>query len=396
MHGFRLLFLTAASLAVASHSPTFAQGPAFSTPGMAQSSSQTTRFDNTYNPAIGLMFDVFAGYHIADDKNLDGFDASLRTGEVTLSAWVDPKAWAYGVVVFSDEGVDLEEGAVHYVGFEGNETLRIGRFFVDFGKQMQAHEHALRTPNRPAVLREFLGNELGGDGIEFDDWFTFGEDTIVRYSLGAFQSLQPFAREDGPFASTPDRPEADQLAFTGRLTGFSSLTDLSTLQLGASVRYLPDYSFTDDTNALEATGLENTVWGLDATWGWTDETNTKSWTAGAELLVNDGALSASVVEPVPSTFELAVLNDTAIGYYVFVDHAMDRFDSLGVQVSSVETAAAGLPRLDEYDLYYTHKLSEFQRLRLALTSFELGGNQDTRLGIQYTVFMGPHSHGVNF
>lgn len=388
--------LFSASLAFTFAAPAAAQ---FSTPGMPSSgglTSQTTRFDNDYNPAIGLMFDTFFGYHAADNDADQGFDTSLRAGEVTLSTWIDPKAWAYGVVVFSDEGVELEEGAVHYVGFEGNETLRIGRFFVDFGKQMQAHEHALRTPDRPAVLREFLGNELGGDGIEFDNWFTMGDDTIVRYSIGAFQSLQPFATETGPQAATPDRPEGDQLSFTGRLTGFSSLSDESTLQLGTSVRYIPDYSFSDEANGLEVTGLENTVWGLDATWGWTDETNTKSWTAGGEFLVNDGDLGATVLEPVPGSFSLSVLNDTATGFYAFVDHAWNRFDSAGLQFSNVETASAGLPALNETDVYYTHKISEFQRLRFSITASDLDGEQDTRFGIQYTAFMGPHSHGVNF
>jgi hypothetical protein len=371
----------------------------FSTPGMPSSggqTSQTTRFDNDYNPAIGLMFDVFAGYHTADDDALDGFDTGLRAGEITVSTWIDPKAWAYGVIVFSDEGVELEEGAVHYVGFEGNETLRIGRFFVDFGKQMQAHQHALRTPDRPAVLREFLGAELGGDGIEFDNWFTVGDDTIVRYSLGAFQGLSVFASEEGPMAVSPDRPELDQLAFTARITGFSSLTDQTTLQLGASLRSIPDYTILDETSGTSATGLDNNVYGFDATWGWTDETNTKTWTAGGEFLVNTGDLSAAVSEPVPGTFALSVLDDTATGFYVFADHAWDRFHSAGVQFSSVETASPGLPTLDETDLYYTYKLSEFQRLRFALTNSDLDGDQDTRFGIQYTAFMGPHSHGVNF
>jgi len=387
--------LFSASLAFTFAAPAAAQ---FTTPGMPTwgQTSQTTRFDNDYNPAIGFLLDSFAGYHTADDHSLNGIDSGLTAGEITISTWVDPKAWAYGVIVFDEEGVGLEEGAVHYVGFDGNETIRIGRFFVDFGKQMQMHQHQLRTPVRPAVLSEYLGAELGGDGIQFDDWFTMGDDTIVRFSIAAFQSLSVFESEDGPMAVSPDSPQPDQLAFTARLTGFSSLTDQQTLQLGASLRSVPDFTIVDEESGASAENLDNNVWGLDATWGWADDTNTKTWTAGGEFLVNTGDLNGTVSEPVPGTFVLSALNDTATGYYAFVDHAWNRYDSAGLQYSSLETASTGLPTLSETVAYYTHKLSEFQRLRFAITNRDLDGQQDTSFGIQYSAFMGPHSHGLNF
>ena len=377
-----------------------AQGSMFQTPGMPASTGQTTRFENTFNPAIGLVFDFFAGYTDSDDEDLKGFDISLRSAELSVAAWVDPTAWAFANVVFDGEETVLEEGAVHYSGFDGNETLRIGRFFIDFGKQMQAHEHALRTPERPAVLATFLGDEVGGDGLQFDSWFTLGDDTIVRYSIGAFASLIAHEHDEegagGPSAEGPLSPEADELALTARLTGFTSLTDNQTLQLGTSLRSIPSFGFHDEANDIEVDGLDNNVYGVDLTWGWVDDTETKRFTLGGEFLINDGALSAETIEPVPSTFELSVLDDQAQGYYAFADYAWDNFNSAGVQFSTVETPAVGLPELNQLVVYYTRKLSEFQRLRLAVTQTEFEGDDDVRIGFQYTAFLGPHAHGVNF
>lgn len=382
----------------------FAQGSMFSTPGMpsTQGQAQTTRFDNEFNPAIGAVFDFFGAYTDSDDDDLDGFDIDLRSAELSIASWVDPTAWAYANVVFAGDETALEEGAIHYTGFGGNSTVRVGRFFVDFGKQMQAHEHALRTPERPAVLSTFLGDELGGDGLQYDNWFTLGDDTVVRYSVGAFANLIAHGHEhgegeeEGPEPEATNRPDADELAITARLTGFTSLTDQQTLQVGASWRGIPDFAFHDEENDVEAEGLSNDVYGLDLTWGWVDDTETQRWTLGGEYLISDGDLSAETNEPVPGTFELEVLNDEASGYYAFADYAWDNFNSAGLQYSTVEVPEVGLPDLDQIDLYYTRKLTEFQRLRFAITQVEHEGNEDLRFGIQYTAFLGPHAHGVNF
>ena len=85
---------------------------------------------------------------------------------------------------------------MHYIGLGGHNTLRAGRFFVDFGKQMQTHVHELRTLERPLVLRTYLGDEVKGDGLQCDHWFARGRKTAVRWSIGAFASLLPEEEEE--------------------------------------------------------------------------------------------------------------------------------------------------------------------------------------------------------
>jgi len=391
-----------------------AQGSGFQTPGMPLVPGQTTRFENDYNPAIGFSFDAMAAWFDGEESEEDGLELNLRSGEMTVAAWADPTAWAYATIVYAGEEVALEEAAVHYTGLGGNTTLRTGRFFVDFGKQMQAHVHDLRTVDRPAVLRTFLGTELGGDGIQFDNWTTVGDDTVVRYSIGAFGSL--LGHEHGEEehdhgggghaeaeAESVTRPELDELALTARLTGFTSLNDNQTLQLGGSLRMIPEFEFHSEDYGLEAEGQDNAVYGFDATWGWVDDTQTSSLTIGGEYLISSGSLAAEVDDPdaTPGTpddpTELEINDDDASGFYAYIDYGMDPFNNFGVQFSQVETFEDGLPELEELDVYWTHKLSEFQRLRLAVTQSELeGGEEETRLGLQYTVYLGPHAHGVNF
>ena len=387
----------------------------FQSPGMPRTgntSGQSGRFDNSFNPAIGLTLDLSGLYTDAAGSSNDGIDLELRSAELSFGAWVDPTAHAYANFNYVGDELELEEAAATYVGWDGNATMKAGRFFVDFGKQMQAHIHSLRTYDRPAVLRTFLGEELGGDGVQYNDWTTMGDSTVVRWSLGAFGALVPHSHghegdehegAGGPeFASEPIfRPDLDELALTARLTGFADVSEASTLQLGASVRYLPGFEIHDETNEVVAEELSNTVVGLDATWSWLDESGTEGWTAGGEFLLIDGDLGGDTVEdpdgdPLTDDSFINVIDDSATGFYAFVDYALDMRSSLGLQYSQVEVLEEGLPELDEWDVYYTHKLTEFQRMRFGVTRTEHEGDTDTRVSVQYTLFLGPHSHGVQF
>jgi hypothetical protein len=391
------------SICLLSASTSIASAQGFQSPGMPTSgpaSGQSGRFDNSFNPALGLTLDLSGLYTDAPGSSNDGFDLSLRTAELSFGAWVDPTAHAYANFVYVEDELVLEEAAATYVGWDSNATLKAGRFYVDFGKQMQAHIHALRTYDRPAVLRNFLGEELGGDGVQYDDWTTMGDATVVRWSLGAFGALTPHAHSDEgeeELVSEPVlRPDVDELALTARLTGFADVSEASTLQLGTSVRYLPGFEIHDEVNDVVAEKLSNTVVGLDATWNWLDDSGTEGWTAGGEYLVIDGDLAGSSLDLGGGSFAIDVLDDTASGFYAFVDRSIDMNNSMGLQYSQVEVLEAGLPKLDEWDVYYTHKPTEFQRMRFGVTLAEHEGDRDTRLSLQYTLFLGPHSHGVNF
>lgn len=394
-----------------------AQGPAFQTPGMPRvaantappastDASQASRFSSVFNPAFSFIVDALADHQSFSGDSQDGFDMKLRTLELAAQSWVDPDAWAYFVAASDGETLNVEEAAVHYTGLGGHHTLRAGRFFVDFGKQMQTHVHELRTTERPLVLRTFLGEEVKGDGVQWDSWTSVGDTTAVRWSIGAFGNLLPEESEDFDPAtqaapSVNERKDVGDLNFTARLTGFTDVGDHGVLQLGASARMLPDYAFTYEPSAAEARGLDNTVFGFDATYGWTDDTGLRAWTFGGEYLLDTGDTYASIDDAgTPSDTSddsvTGVSKDLG-GFYVYGDYAWDKSNSVGLQYSQAELPADGAPDVSETTAYYTRMLSEFHRLRFEFTAVDADAGEDSlRFALQYTAFVGAHGHGVNW
>lgn len=380
-----------------------AQGPAFESPGTPSyaTSGQTSGFSNEFNPAIGAVIDFYADY-LNDEGGEDGFDAHLRLVELNASAYIDPKAWAYVALVSEDaEAPEIEEAAVEYIGLPGNSTVRVGQFFVDFGKQMQQHLEELRTLERPLPLREYLGEELAGLGAQYDYWFALNDTTPVRFSVGVFTSLLPgHGHEDEedelePEAIVPSRKQIDQMSFNARLTGMTDVGETGLFQLGASARFVPDFAFEVPSADLEADGLSNAVYGLDATFQRTDDTGIRRTLLGGELLFTDGDLAGSVDDPLtPTTID--VVNDSALGYFVFGDYAWSKQSSAGVQLAMAELPEDPSADATELDLYYTLHFTEFRRLRFGVTLADEDGDQVARAYVQFTNFFGNHSHGLNW
>jgi hypothetical protein len=413
------ILLRSASL-VGLGAPLCAQGAAFQTPGMpayppapppanaAQTGdmSQASRFTSAFNPAFSFVVDSLASYETVEGTDNDGSEIELRTLELGAQSWVDPNAWAYFLAASDGESLNVEEAAVHYTGLGGNSTIRAGRFFVDFGKQMQVHIHELRTIGRPLVLRAYLGEEVKGDGLQWDHWTPVGESSVVRWSLGGFTSLLPEEVEEvdpatSAVQSVEDRKDLGDFNFTARVTGFTDIGSNGILQLGASARFIPEYAFTFEPSGDVATGLENTVWGLDATYGWTDDTGLRKWTFGGEFLVDSGDNGATITDVGsdgdPTNDTVSVLDDTVNGWLAFVDHAWNPYDSAGLQYSAIELPDGAGSDLSESTAYFTHRFSEFHRLRFELSQLDTDTGEDSfRVGIQYTAFVGAHGHGVNW
>jgi len=376
-----------------------AQGRGFDSPGASRYfvTGQTNRFTNDFNPAIGVVVDAFADY--IDDDAMDGYGLQLRLVELNASGFVDPDAWAYMALVSEEgEAPEVEEIAINYTGFEGNSTLKVGRFFVDFGKQMQMHIEELRTLERPLPLRSFLGTELGGDGIQYDNWMALG-DMPVRFSLGAFSSLLGEEEEEEgaavPIGATSERSDIDELSFTARLTGMTDVGDEGQFQLGLSSRFVPDYSFGFEPASLETGGLSNSVYGFDATYGWVGDTGLERFSAGGEFLMFDGDLAAALDDPTTPT-AINVVDETANGFYLFADYGWNQVSSAGIQYAMADLPSDPDLSQQEVDVYYTMHLTELRRLRFGVTMSDGDNGDSTRVYVQFTNFFGNHAHGANW
>ncbi len=403
--------LTLAALGV----PIAAQQSPFQSPGMQQlptvtapppgteGTGQSDRFSSVFNPAFSFVVDIVGDYVDPDDvATEDGVKLEMRVLEFGAQAWVDPNAWAYFIAATDGETVAVEEAAVHYTGIGSSTTLRAGRFFIDFGKQMQTHVHELRTLERPLVLRTYLGDEVKGDGLQYDGWTGVGDTTVVRWSLGAFSNLLPETEAESgvPAISVADRKDAGDLNFTARLTGLTDVATNGQLQVGASGRLIPDASA--ELNGVETMNLESSVLGLDVTYGWTSDDTLRGLTLGGEFLTNTGDTVAQIDDggtPDPSDDVLTGFDDPSqSGWYAFLDFAWNHRHSVGIQYSLVELPEDGAPEASEFEVYYTRMFSEFHRLRLVASSYDtdVPDGDALRFAIQYTATVGAHGHGINW
>jgi hypothetical protein len=238
----------------------------------------------------------------------------------------------------------------------------------------------------------------------FDQWYPVGDETAIRWSIGAFANLLP---EEGPdflpvSAEVEDRKSAGDFNFTARLTGFTDVGESGIFQLGASARALPSYAFLYEPSGATEEDLSNTVFGLDATYGWTSETGLSKWTVGGEYLLNQGDNGAEIVDPGtpadPTDDTIDVLDDAVSGWFAFVDYAWSPYNSVGIQYSALELPDSAETDQSEVELYWTRNLSEYHRLRLVAASFssDLPDEDSMRFAIQYTALLGAHGHGVNW
>ncbi|MDE0892670.1 MAG: hypothetical protein OSB14_10860, partial [Planctomycetota bacterium] len=129
-------------------------------------------FDHPEN-SFGLFLDGALTYE-------DELSAQFTSAEGVFQSRFAPDWLGFAVLEANDDEARLSEVAVSYYGLGGNSSLGAGRFFLDFGKQMQTHVHDISTPSRPAVLREYLGEEASGDGVQFDHWGELGGESTLR------------------------------------------------------------------------------------------------------------------------------------------------------------------------------------------------------------------------
>lgn len=371
---------------------------------------QSSRFTSAFNPAIGLAIDTALSW--ADNGEEDGLALDLNVAEITAQAAISPNWWGMFALETDAEEVELSEGALFYTGLAERSSLKAGKFFIDFGKQMQVHIHDLSTPQRPAVLREYLGEESAGVGVQFDHWSPVGETTAMRFSLGLFGEVESHGHgflfeeseeeEEGEVeAAFADRRDLGELIMTARATAMTDVGENSVLQFGASMRSMPDFTFEggslDTGDGLAADGLDQSVYGLDLTYGWTSDDGTRSWTTGAEFVRAEGDIGAEVVDDGLPSANLEVYDGSAQGWFAYVDHAWNRQNSAGIMLSAFEHLEEERPEDLETTLYWSHYPTEFSRVRFAFIHMDREEEEDAHaFMIQLTGYVGAHGHPYNW
>ena len=143
----------------------------------------TTRLNNTFNPAIGLILVGTAARQTSSDNySVPGFSLpeeagpydegfSLGESELNINSNIDDKFFGNLTLAVASDGsgteVELEEAYIQTLALPAGLNLTAGRFFSGIGYLNEFHSHTDDFTDRPIPYEVFLGGQFKDDGIQF-------------------------------------------------------------------------------------------------------------------------------------------------------------------------------------------------------------------------------------
>jgi hypothetical protein len=349
-------------------------------------------FPSQFNPAIGFVVDTVFSHTRQDKSNFE-----FRSGELGISASVDPFARAYAIINGTSDSVSVEEAAIVTTSLPWGLTVKGGRFFAEFGRLSTFHDHDLPFVNRPLVLDRYIGGESQADGVEVS-WLV----PIPQYltlTAGMYNKIGA----DNDRVDNKVARDLSEFTYLARVHTFFNLTDALGLDVGATDAYTPE---------VRAEGLKSrNLFGVDLTLRYTplESALYRGLIWGTELLVNHEARPVAAVrtdtvvlaDGTVTTVDTPITlfkNRDAFGLYSYVETRLSRRYYPGVLVEYVEDIDR--PRASTWAVspYFTIWASEFNRLRLQYTRVETTTpgsprRTDDQFFLQWTIVMGSHVHG---
>lgn len=392
--------------------------------------SQTTLFDNTFNPAVTVLGDFVLTASNQDDSVETQNQFILRDVEVGIYGRVDPHLAYFVFVHFDEEEIELEE-AYGLVDDWLPDTfwLKFGRYNLDFGKLVPIHDHDLPFVDKPGVIQDYLGGSLRGTGVELHHWLPIGDFHLFRWTVGIVNQLDgdthavtgPLAGEDHDHDEEGAEPfgerSFDDFAFHARISALFEIGQESTLQIGASGAWAPEarsfveveapgavpFGVEPDDHEVVAVDLERAIVGVDVTYKWLDPATGEGLTIGAEGFMSysrflpeddeDHDHAVGIGAAGPGTEE-----NTAFGFYAYTEYFFNPRWSLGVSGEWFERAQEAGETWWDVGSFLTWRVDEFNRIRLEARYFEDSVIQEEYFVVmaQWTVILGSHGHGIDW
>ncbi|MDE0031583.1 MAG: hypothetical protein OXU75_00360 [Deltaproteobacteria bacterium] len=383
------------------------------------------------NPSIGLSIDT-TFQHRGDS---DG-EFRLRTVELGLSAEVDPYARAYTFITGSEAGVEIEEAAVQTTALPINVTA--GRFFADFGRLAQFHQHELPFVNAPLSLSRMVGGEALGTGVQWR--YLFPTPFYLALTGGAFNEIghvHAHAADEHGHEGEEHEEEGEEhdeegeeheeegeehdeegeehdeegeehdeegedhaeegtsggsrflnnLTYLGRLHAYFDLSETWNLEVGSSLAFTPRM----ETEEPDEEPSERSLLGIDVTLRHRPLVADfyEGFTIAGEWFTNR------------QTFH-EVGQTTARGGYAYAEvnlnpEVQGRW-SLGLLLDSAPDLENPSDTTLSLSPYISWSPSEFNRLRLQYTHGrdevgEVAGHDGAQFYLQWTTVLGSHTHG---
>jgi len=339
---------------------------------LAQASSTATGVSRLMNPAVSANALVL-GQTSADDDSpaANGFD--LQEAELQFTSVVDPFWTAKMIISFHrpDDGGDglateIEEASLTSRQMPAGLGLRLGKFFLPFGKQAPLHTHQWAFTHAPVATEAFLG--------EMHD---VGAELTASLPLPWYADLKVYGT-DGQVEGMFDVEDRD-LAYGARWTNLWDVSDNGTLELGGSAI----------TGPL-ARGRQQYVYGLDLTYKWSSGTlnfgPAINWTNELVLPDPDGKTGSPL--GLYSIFQYRFARNWWLGLG----------GSLANDTAPVEGHLAVHPDPDgtvdyrEGKIDVTFAPSEFSDIRAEVSYIDTAqpGFEDLRFAVQWNFTIGAH------
>jgi hypothetical protein len=251
---------------------------------------------------IDVSFDVLtaAGWSTADDDELESLEGgahdpnqrgfTLQQGELSLMGAVDPYFTAEGHIVFTPDGVELEEAFARTTALPYGLQVEAGHFFTEFGRINPLHPHAWDWMDQPVInSRLFGGDGLRNPGVRVGwlvpvPWF-------AELHLGAQnakgETALSFLGDTGGGHAHEDEDEEDEeggiggrpptdrsvdslgdLLYLARLAQGFTLTDSLSAAVGVSALFGPNATGSDE---------RTTIYGTDLVVKWRPARNFRGW-----------------------------------------------------------------------------------------------------------------------
>jgi hypothetical protein len=335
-------------------------------------------FPSQFNPAIGFVVDSVFSYSRQNRSNFE-----FRSGELGVSASVDPFARGYAIINGTPDGVDVEEAAIVTTALPYNLTVKGGRFFAEFGRLSTFHDHDLPFVNRPLVLDQYIGGESQADGVEVS-WLA-PIDQYLTFTAGFYNKI---GADNDRVSNTVPRDLA-QFTYLARVQTYFSLTDSLGLDVGASDAYTPEVQ----VDGLKARNL----FGFDLTLRYAPpgQASYRGFIWGNELLVNHEARPG--IPPTDDSPKQVFRYRDSVGAYSYFEARLTRRYYPGILLEYVQDIDDPSRTTWAISPYFTLWASEFQRIRLQYTHSETKSPSskptDDAFFLQWTIVMGSHVHG---
>ena len=362
-----------------------------------------------FNPAIGVVGETIFSYRDqgSDATGSDrpgGFDVFQRSVELNVMASVDPfaKGWIVANATADSQTGEadfgIEEAALQTTSLPGNVTLTAGRFFGEFGKLSNIHDHELPFVNRPLALDTYIGGESRTDGAQLNWLAPVDQYISVTPGVGdQFGGDSPNPDNPGNYRSFYD------LNFWGRASTYFDLTPGWQLETGISGLLDPKEqdrggTFLEPNSISTYTERTRRVADLDLKVSYVPlrDNQFTSFTWGTELLYSDNnyEFDPSGIPLSPGDYRGDV---NSWGLYSYVSYKWSRQWSAGFLFDYVQNPANHNDETMAYSPFITFALSHWNQLRLQFTHTDhdaaSGLKPDDAIYLQWAWIIGAHSHG---